>query len=74
MKKIKIFIYFFLLFLLLLPSPAHAYLDPGTGSYFFQLLIAGLLGSTFFLKSGIKKIRGFFKGKAQNKTKPRDDK
>jgi hypothetical protein len=38
-------------------KPAHAYLDPGTGSYIFQLLVAGLLGSTFFLRTAIKKIR-----------------
>ena len=31
-------------------SPAHAYLDPATGSYVFQILMAGLLGALFALK------------------------
>ena len=33
--------------LLLVPSVAHAYLDPGTGSYAVQLLIGTLLGGLF---------------------------
>lgn len=37
------------LLLLLVPSPAHAYLDPGTGSYAVQLLIGSLLGGLFAL-------------------------
>jgi len=37
------------LLLLALPSVAHAYLDPGTGSYVVQLLIGGLLGGLFAL-------------------------
>ena len=46
-----------LLLYLAFPRQAHAYLDPGTGSYVFQLLVAGLIGSSFFLKSAIKKIK-----------------
>lgn len=30
--------------------PAHAYIDLGTGSYLFQLLLAGILGALFALK------------------------
>jgi hypothetical protein len=58
--KIKIVLYGILLFLLF-PKPTYAYLDPGTGSYFFQLVIAGLLGSSFFIKAAISKIKKFFK-------------
>lgn len=39
-----------LLFLFLAAKPAQAYLDPGTGSYLFQLLIGGLLGGLFIFK------------------------
>ncbi len=39
----------FALLLLLVPSLAHAYLDPGTGSYVMQLLIGSLLGGLFAL-------------------------
>lgn len=30
---------------------AAAYLDPGSGSYFFQILIAGLTAAVFFFSS-----------------------
>jgi hypothetical protein len=42
------------------PSRAHAYLDPGTGSYIFQLIIAGIVGLAFLLKVYWKKIKAFF--------------
>ena len=38
----------------------EAYLDPGSGSYLLQLLLAGLLGSLFVLKASWGKIKGFF--------------
>ncbi len=41
------------------PSYSHAYLDPGTGSYIFQLLIAGLLGLLFLLKVYWNRVKGF---------------
>jgi hypothetical protein len=40
--------------------PAHAYLDPGTGSYIFQLLIAGIVGFAFVIKVFWSRIKGFF--------------
>ena len=39
---------------------AHAYLDPGTGSYVFQILVAGLLGFAFSIKLFWKRIVAFF--------------
>lgn len=42
---------------MLFPKTAQAYLDPGTGSYFFQMLIGGLLGFLFFIKTIIKKVK-----------------
>ncbi len=47
---------------LIFPCPAYAYLDPGTGSYMLQLLIAGLLGAAFAVKLFWKNIAAFFKG------------
>ena len=47
---------------LLLPRLARAFLDPGTGSYLFQLLIAGLLGGVFVLKLFWARIRGWCRG------------
>ena len=44
MKKATI-ITLALIFVLCFPAYAYAYLDPGTGSYFLQIIIATLLGS-----------------------------
>ena len=40
----------------------HAYLDPGSGSYLIQLLIAGLLGGAFVIRAFWGKILTFFRG------------
>jgi hypothetical protein len=34
-----------------------AYLDPGTGSMLFQVLVAGLFSTSFFLRSWVRHIR-----------------
>jgi len=39
---------------------AYAYLDPGTGSYVFQLVIAALLGAAFAVKVFWLRIKTFF--------------
>lgn len=44
------------------PGRAHAYLDPGTGSYLFQILIAALVGGLFAVKLFWGKIAAFFSG------------
>lgn len=46
-----------LLFLFVLPKPAFAYLDPGTGSYLFQFVIAGALGGIYFFRGHIYKFK-----------------
>lgn len=38
-------------------SPLLAYLDPGTGSLLFQMLIAGLLSGAYVLRSSIWSLR-----------------
>jgi hypothetical protein len=43
-------------------SDAHAYLDPGTGSYILQMIVAGLLGAAFAAKLFWERIRNFFAG------------
>lgn len=41
----------FILFIVISITEAHAqYIDPGTGSYLFQLFIAGFLGVIFYWK------------------------
>ncbi len=48
----------------------QAYLDPGSGSFLIQLLIAGLVGVGFFVKVYWKKIKGLF---SRSVTKKEDD-
>jgi hypothetical protein len=45
-----------------LPRNAHAYLDPGTGSYVFQILTAVFIGAIFSIKVFFKNIKAFFYG------------
>jgi hypothetical protein len=40
---------------------SEAYLDPGSGSFILQLLLATLLGLGFVLKGYWRKLLGFFK-------------
>lgn len=47
--------------LLLFPASAKAYVDPGTGSYVLQMVLAGLLGALFALKVFWHRMVGFFK-------------
>ena len=58
---------------LLFPEPAHAYLDPGTGSYIFQILIASVIGGTVVFKSGWGRILKFFKRKSKPHTDEKDN-
>ena len=46
----------------MLPSRASAYIDPGTGSYVLQLLLAGILGALFAIKMFWTRTMGFLKG------------
>ena len=41
------------------------YIDPSSGSYLIQMLIAGILGSLFFFKNAWLKVKSFFTGKKQ---------
>jgi hypothetical protein len=54
--------------LMLLKEPARsilaappAYLDPGSGSYLLQLLLAGILGGIFVVRMYWTRIKGFFR-------------
>lgn len=47
--------------LLVLAPPAHAYVDPGSGSFFFQLLIGGLVGAAVAVKAFWARIVSFFR-------------
>jgi hypothetical protein len=44
-----------------------AYLDPGSGSYFIQLLLASLMGALFILGVYRKKVTDFFRNLFSNR-------
>ena len=46
--------------LIMAPIPAHAYLDPGTGSMFLQLLLGGVAGLAVLLKLYWQRLLSFF--------------
>ena len=52
-----------LLLILVTTVCAHAYIDPGTGSYLLQILIAGILGAAFALKIYWARIKSFLSGR-----------
>ena len=52
--------YFALVIFIASTRPAHAYLDPGSGSFALQFLLAGGLGALFFVRSYLSKIKDFF--------------
>ena len=39
----------------------HLYLDPGSGSFLLQLLLAAILGGAFAIKMYWKKLKAFFR-------------
>lgn len=49
-----------ILFLVGLPIPAYAYLDPGTGSIILQGIIAGLASVSFAVKLYWHKLKNLF--------------
>ncbi len=55
----------------LLAEDAHAYIDPSTGSYVLQMLLAGFLGALFALKVYWKRIISFF-SRSSSKTEVND--
>jgi len=50
---------FVVMLILLFPRRAHAYLDLGTGSFIFQMLIASSLAALYFFKSYVRKALKF---------------
>ena len=46
--------------ILSLAAPAHAYLDPATGSIILQATIGAIAGGTLFLRTSLHRIKSFF--------------
>jgi len=45
--------------ILVFAQPVFAYLDPSTGSFVLQMIIAGMLGAIFTIKIYWRKLKGF---------------
>ena len=55
--------------LLISPENAWAYIDPGTGSYLFQLVVAGGLAAAYTLRMYWANFRNWISGRrADNQT------
>jgi hypothetical protein len=50
-----------------------AYLDPSSGSFLLQLLLAALLGGLVFFRSSLGKIKSFFLGLFSRKSSDEED-
>ena len=51
---------------------AHAYLDPGTGSFFLQMLIGGIAGSLVAIKMYWARVKAFLSGHRASPIDPKD--
>ncbi len=56
-----------------LAAPAAAYLDPGTGSYVFQILVAALLGASVAVKIYWRKLKRLLRPSAKSEDDPHPD-
>lgn len=58
----------FAMILVLLPMhKLILYIDPGSGSFLFQIIIGGILSTWFFFKTFWTRMKLFFIGKKANK-------
>ena len=46
------------------------YVDPGSGSYIVQVIVAALLGAAFWIKMSWQRVKAFFTGTKIKKEKP----
>ena len=58
-------------FVLVLAPAAQAYVDPGAGSMFFQLLIGGLIGAAVAIKAFWARIVSFFSRRGRDRGEER---
>jgi hypothetical protein len=54
------YLFFILTILFFFPKISNAYLDPGSGSYIFQLLLGVIFSLIFTTKLFFQKIKNFF--------------
>ena len=65
---IRFVLFLTILLTLVFPKRVDAYLDPGTGSYLLQILVAALFGGLFAIKTWWRQIKNIFTGRKDKKT------
>lgn len=65
-KSIKYFALTLLVTLFFVNQEAHAYINPGSGSYLFQTIIGGLLSIVYFFKKIILSFISIFTKEKKN--------
>ena len=50
------------------------YIDPGSGSYLVQAIVAAALGAAFWIKMSWHRIKAFFSGNKVTTEKTKEDK
>lgn len=48
------------------------YIEPGSGSYLLQVIIAAILGAAFWIKMSWLRIKSFFTGNKEKPVKKKD--
>lgn len=72
-KKGLLFIVVTISLIIIFPRFAYAYLDPGTGSYILQVLIAAFFGTLFALKRYWHQVKSFFSKQLRHRSENKDD-
>lgn len=72
-KRSRPLVLFAVLAILLLPTSALAYIDPGTGSFVIQGIIGAVVGGAFAVKLYWKRIKAKLSGKPMEKDADPDD-
>ncbi|MBI4092663.1 MAG: hypothetical protein HY420_01935 [Candidatus Kerfeldbacteria bacterium] len=57
----------------LAPLPTQAYIDPGTGSYFFQMLFGLIFGGLVAVKIFFRHLKTFFSKLVSKRKDPNSD-
>ena len=57
----RLILFAIIIYLFFLPKPAHAYLDPGSGSYILQMVIGVFITLSFVFRTSLKRLIIFIK-------------
>ncbi len=74
LKKTFELTFVLVLMIFIAPAKVHAYLDPGSGSYLIQIIVASLASGGYFLKTNWKKIKQVVLKKNRKKIGEKEDK